>query len=362
MTDGRHLVDRGNRPAWLVLAVCLLLTWLAWGALRQQALHTAEGQFQLHTSNLEADIRERLRQHEQILLGAAGLFDASDTVTRSDWHAYVARLQLERNYPGIQGVGFSQAIAPAQLPAHIAAIRAEGFPQYRVHPPGERALYTAVVYLEPFSGRNLAAFGFDMMSEATRARAMRRAAESGATAISAKVKLVQETHGPAQAGFLMYLPIYHKHLPLTTPAERWRALQGFVYSPYRVNNLMRGILGAGMGAVDFTLYEGAQDSPEARLYASADEPPGAAAARLTSVRSFAAYGETWTVRFQSRPGFEASFDSPLHLVVPLLGGGVSVLLFFLLSSLISRRNQAQEIAQQMTLDIRASEHCSLNII
>lgn len=55
-----------------------------------------------------------------------------------------------------------------------------------------------------------------------------------------------------QAGFLMYLPVYRKHLPLTTPAQRWEALQGFVYSPYRVDDLMKeGMLGASRAHAGF---------------------------------------------------------------------------------------------------------------
>ena len=56
--------------------------------------------------------------------------------------------------------------------------------------------------------------------------------------------LVQETHGTVQAGVLLYVPVYRPHLPTSTPDERMQALLGFVYSPYRVDDLMRGILRA----------------------------------------------------------------------------------------------------------------------
>lgn len=354
----KYLLNRRNRPAWAVLVVCLLLASMAWYGLRMQSMNNAKQQFELQVRDAVESIEDRLRQHEQILLGGVALFDASGTVSRAEWRAYVARLALGENYPGIQGVGFSQIVQPAELPAHIAAIRAEGYPQYTVRPAGERPIYTSIIFLEPFSGRNLAAFGFDMMSEATRANAMRRAAESGKTAITGKVKLVQETQGKAQAGFLMYLPVYRKRQPLTTPAERWKALQGFVYSPYRVNDLMQGILGERVHALDFTIYDGKGEDEAARMYASTDELPAVprtAPPLLSTQRSIHAYGREWTLRLDSRPDFEASVQSWLNMVVPILGGAISVLLFVVISFLISRRERAEELAVQMTGKILSNE-------
>jgi CHASE1-domain containing sensor protein len=97
-----------------------------------------------------------MSNHRQILLGGAGLFEASESVSREDWRHYVQRLDLETNYPGIQGVGFSQIIRPGQLAEFEAAMRSEGFADFSVRPPGSRDLYTSILFLEPFSGRNLA--------------------------------------------------------------------------------------------------------------------------------------------------------------------------------------------------------------
>ncbi|MDD5176379.1 MAG: CHASE domain-containing protein [Sterolibacterium sp.] len=352
------MIDSRNRPAWVVFLFCLSLTLVAWDGLRRQAVKSAEQEFELHVRDVIGSVEERLRQHEQILLGAEGLLVASEAVTRAEWRTYVERLHLKENYSGIQGVGFVQIIRPADLQAHIAAMRAEGFPDYTVYPPGQRSLYTATIYLEPFSGRNLAAFGYDMMSEATRAKAMRMAAESGKTTISGKVRLVQETHGKEQAGFLMYVPVYREHRTPATPEEGWNALQGFVYSPYRVDDLMAGILGKRILMLDFVIFDGEGETDGARMFVSTDERAAGARtapAKMSALRTIQAYGHRWTVRLYSRPEFEASFQSPLNAVIPALGGGISVLLFILVSFLISRRERAEEMAERMTKDIRANQ-------
>ena len=351
---------RANLPAWLLLLGSLLLTLATWQGLRTQSQNSVRQQFELHVRDVVQSIRERLLQHEQILLGGAGLFDASREVSRGAWRDYVKRLNLAEHFPGIQGVGFSQVIPPARLSAHIAAIRAEGFPQYTVRPPGQRDLYTSIIYLEPFTDRNLAAFGFDMYSEATRNKAMRRAAESGGTAISGKVKLVQETHGKTQAGFLMYVPVYRASMPLTTHEERWAALLGFVYSPYRVNDLMRGIMGQRAAKVDFDIFDGDGTNEEARLYTSLDDHPRGTGADTVpplfgASHVIEAYGQRWTVRLSSRPELEASAQSGLHGLVLLLGCGVSVLLFLMVTFLVSRREQAERIARAMTAEMRHNQ-------
>lgn len=343
--------------AWIVLLAALLPVLLAWQGLIEQRQLIADRQFDLLSQEIREAIDERLHDHEQILLGGAGLFDASETVSRQEWHTYVERLRLTENYPGILGVGYSQLVRPDQLAAHVAAVRAEGFPDYRLKPPGERALYTAIVYLEPFSGRNLAAFGYDMFSQEIRRAAMQAAVDTDATTISGKVRLVQETHGKEQAGFLMYVPIYRPGLPLDTAAERWAALRGFVYSPYRVDDLMAGILGKRSLAIDFRIYDGEGTDPDALMYDSVEQhdPEPNPNPSHTGLQRIQAYGRTWTLNLYSRPGFAAETDMATIWLVLGLGIGISLALFAVTRLLLDRRAQALALAEEMTARRQESE-------
>src|ERR1035437_3695226 len=58
----QRLFDRRNRPAWVVLLVCLSLTLVTWYGLRVQAMKSAEQQFELHVRDVVYSIEERLRQ------------------------------------------------------------------------------------------------------------------------------------------------------------------------------------------------------------------------------------------------------------------------------------------------------------
>src|SRR6185312_15091500 len=155
------------------------------------------------------------------LRGGVGLFAATDNqVTRAAWHTYVNTLAIDKNYPGIQGIGFAKQIKAQQLAAHVRAVRSEGFPDYQIKPGGDSEEYTSIIYLEPFDWRNQRAFGFDMFTEPVRREAMITARDTGAPSISGKVTLVQETDQGVQNGFLMYLPVYQGSVLPTTVEER----------------------------------------------------------------------------------------------------------------------------------------------
>ncbi|WP_313526163.1 hybrid sensor histidine kinase/response regulator [Stutzerimonas kunmingensis] len=350
----RQLFSWRNGVAWGMLAFTLLVQLVVWQSLRTNEDRAARQQFQMLGEKVTEAIRKRLRDHEQILLGGAGLFDAVENVSREQWRTYVERLLLPDRYPGIQGVGFSQAIPQAERDAHVARMRAQGYPDYDIHPPGQRELYTSIVFLEPFLRRNLAAFGYDMYSEPTRRRAMQRAARLGETSITGKVTLLQETHGKVQAGVLLYVPVYRPNAPLTTPEQRMQALIGFVYSPYRVEDLMRGILRAADLPLALHIYASPGEEPEHLLYASSEAlEPGSA--RFSQLQQLKLYGQTWTLRMDSRPEFDERFHSNEALVFGL-GLVLSLLVFFLTSSLALRHSRAQALANEMTRHIRQSKH------
>jgi len=343
-----------NGIAWVVLVFTLLVQLVVLQNLRAYENRAAEQQFDMLREKVTEAIRKRLVDHEQILLGGAGLFDAAGHVDREQWRIYVERLRLPDRYPGIQGVGFARAIRPEERPAHVAGIRAEGFPDYDIRPPGQRELYTSIIYLEPFADRNLAAFGYDMYAEPTRHEAMRRAARLGETSITAKVRLMQETHGEVQAGILLYVPVYEPGLPLTTPEQRMQALLGFVYSPYRVDDLMRGILQAANLPLALRIYASPGEQPQ-HLIHSTEEIPEAGTAQYSQVQRLDLYGQIWTLRLDSLPAFEARFHANETLVIGL-GLGLSLLLFFLTSSLALRHSRAKALAEEMTRHIHKSKH------
>jgi PAS domain S-box-containing protein len=315
-----------------------------------------EFEFAGHEINLR--IAERLQAHERILRSGVGLFAVSQSVHRIDWYTFVQTLQIDRQLPGIQGVGYTEVITPRDLASHEQRIRSEGFPQYRVWPPGDRDLYSAIIFLEPFIGRNLRAFGYDMLSEAKRHEAMMRACDENTAALTAKVTLVQETTNNVQAGTLMFHPVYAGGKPVTTAAERRASLQGWVYSPYRMTDLMEGILGGwassfGMN-IRLRVFDGEEIAAEALLYDSQPERPavGGAPQDFTLQKPITCAGRRWTL-LVTQPGLHGEFlRNGSVWRVAAVGTALSLLLAGLLHSLLNTRHSAQRMAQRLTADLQ----------
>ncbi|HZX31410.1 MAG TPA: CHASE domain-containing protein [Rhodocyclaceae bacterium] len=340
--------------AWATLIGCLFLTALTWHGANRDIQRETRTRFEDRVDEIVSAIQARMQAQEQVLLGARGLFDASGEVSREEWRRYVAALQLARNYPGIRGLGFAQYLLPEQLKGHIRQVRAEGFPDYDVRPPGARKEYTAIVFIEPFDWRNLRAFGFDMFTEPIRRAAMEAARDTGNAALSGKVVLVQETEKDIQSGFLMYLPVYRHGQPANTPEQRRKALQGYVYSPFRANDLMAGILGSSLPDVALRIYDG-NDTGEADLmYDSHDTGNPPTAPRLSEVRHIAVAGRPWTVRVDALPAFTSGTSYGRPRIILTTGTVISLLLFMVVWSLATLRRRATVLAEDMTAALRES--------
>ncbi|MFN0262266.1 CHASE domain-containing protein [Tepidamorphus sp. 3E244] len=339
--------------AWVVFAISLMITAGAWMVAEDFVQRSAEQRFAFETEDIRTAIFKRLQDQEEALIAGVGLFAASQTVTRADWRQFVKALNVDKYYTGLQGFGFSRVIQPDELADHEKAVRGEGFPMYEVRPKGERDVYTSIEFIEPFDWRNRRAFGFDMFSEPSRRAAMERARDTGEAAVTSAVTLVQETDENVQLGFLMYLPVYKRFRPLTTVEERRAALLGYVYSPFRMNDLMSGILGAGNASIDFDIYDGTSTEGGLQLYStdSISEPDGGES-QFQRTLSFAAGGHDWTLSFHAHPGYLSMAEEAQPMVIAAGGLLIDVLVFVVISTLGRRHAREFSRANRMTASFR----------
>lgn len=333
------LLDR-SAAAWLILALGLVVTLGLWQYFNQQFAERARDRFSHRTEAARQLLVSRMQAHAQILRGAAGLFAASEHVSRTQWRDYIATLGLDQSLPGIQGTGFTLMIPASRLAEHVAQLRAEGFADYSVHPPGARDLYSSIVFLEPFTDRNVRAFGYDMYSEPVRHEAMARARDTGLPALSGKVTLVQEYGPEVQAGFLIYLPIYAHGAALETVEARRAALLGFVYSPFRAHDIMNSIFAGRVTDAEIELFDGVPTADNL-LYASTQR---AADARFVVDHALEINGHAWLVRLSSSAAFEREQDSAEPELILFGGTALSLLLFALLKINARHRRRMQRAA------------------
>lgn len=337
-------IFHGEVAAWVVLAVSLSLTVIAWMASRHYVGVHAQDNFNFAVEDARQKITRRMLEYEQVLRGGTAMFEGSDRVTRTDWQHYVSTLQLDHYYPGIQGMGYASMLQPDQVMTHEKEIRAEGFPEFVIHPAGDRERYSSIDYLEPFDWRNRRAFGYDMFSEPIRHEAMLLAMNTGKPAVSGRVVLLQETSRDVQAGFLMYLPVYRRDMPTATDADRRAAIMGFVYSPFRMKDLMQGILGATPGNLSFEIYDSDAMTEQQLMYRSKSLEPEKTKTppQYIAHTTISLPGHTWYVHFHSTDTFEQDLSSTQPSLIGAGGVAVDILLFSILLSLSAQKKRIAE--------------------
>jgi diguanylate cyclase (GGDEF)-like protein/PAS domain S-box-containing protein len=344
-TDKHNLFERSlSQPtiAALTFAFFISLTLIGWSIVKDLEEKNDNARFDNAIVEAIHKIEHHFLGYEQVLKGAMGFLLASDSVSREAWRTYVDALRINDKYPGILGVGFAKNISPSELADHIEEVRAEGFPDYKVWPENIQQKYVPIVYLEPFSGRNLRAHGYDMYSDAVRRAALFRARDTGETTLSAKVKLVQETGDDVQAGVLMYVPYYGTANLPGMLEERRASLVGYVHATFRMDDFVRAVFRTELNILDLRIFTGEAREENSLLFDSKKHRPGppgtSGTPEFKRVIPISMYGQTWTIEASSRPAFEKAIESYEPFLV-LLGGILVSILTAMVSFVLSANKE-----------------------
>jgi PAS domain S-box-containing protein len=178
--------------------------------------------------------------------------------------------------------------------------------------------------------------------------------------LTGKVMLVQENDKNIQAGVLMYVPVFQFGMPVNTTEQRRAAIKGWVYSPYRMNDLMEAILGYWdmdkTRRIRLQIYDDQAATANSLLFDSQQKDSIVAdifASRTLSL-PYSFNGKEWTLIFSQSEVSSTAFDSEVLIV--LIGGiAISLLLFGLFQSLLNTKIRAKKIAEKLTAEIKERE-------
>ena len=359
---GKPKRSRGfeNRPSrnsrallpYFILALGLSFTFLVSFYFSHLAEAQDQSRFRNSVQAIDGRIRARIQTSIALLRAGTGLFAASKTVEPDDFTHFVTQLELQKNYPGIQGIGFSLKLRPEEIPALVANMRRAGLQDFKIWPDYKRDEYHAIIYLQPQGHGNEAAIGYDMFTDPVRRAAMERALETGTPTASGRVVLVQEREGgKKQLGFLIYAPVYRNSAPISTDIERRQAIQGFVYSPFSAEDFLGSVIADKAYPIDFKVYDGSEVGPdELLLYISTASVPSSPPHFTTALTQNVA-GRTWTVTYATNASFE--LGSSRALLPYMLAAGVLLsLLFFAVTRL---QVHARSAAERSAAEVKESE-------
>jgi len=347
---------KGLLPALIVLLLALAAAGLSWLLVKRDVMMSERAQFASEASEVRDGVADAMRTYETVLRAGIGIFKAQGDLSAAQWRTIVKSLELQTSFPGFQGLGYSAVVHKDQIEALEAAQRRQGNSTFTVHPRGAQEYYTVIMFLEPDDWRNRRALGFDMFSEPVRRAAMERARDTGAAALSGKVKLRQETHDEVQAGTLMYLPIYSGETDPATLEGRRARLTGFMYGAFRMTDLLGSVLQvqtpAQLSAFSITIYDGTAGDPSARLFASTPREQASVSSPFKVRYPLEIGGQAWIIDIAANQPISTSIDRNKPLLVLIAGLIIACLVAGITASLALSRDRLESAQRVLAAEVK----------
>jgi signal transduction histidine kinase/ActR/RegA family two-component response regulator len=338
---------------WLVLLSGLSVTAAAAVYVEVTARAQSRVRFGAAVQDVTSALDVRLENDIALLRAGSALFATSGGVSRQEFQRFAEQLELHERFRGVQAVGFSRRVRASERRGLERDMRRLGLPDFHVWPAEPiDGLHDTIVYIEPLDVRNRRALGFNMFSEEVRRAAMLAAARQARPVASGRVTLVQEGDDKLrQAGFLVFMPVYRGGSIPDAPAERVSALEGFVYSPFRIGDLVDSVLDAQQRArLLVQIYDGSAISDASLLFDSARGVVTPTLPDLTRIEPLDIQGRRWTMVIAAQP----SFQQTNRLAVPALVA-IGVIVSAALFVLTRAEAGARAFAEASAAELRRSE-------
>jgi signal transduction histidine kinase len=369
--------------AYAVLLVALVLTLLAYHYVRQDVEDAARYRFSETVLAARGAIENQMGSYVDAMFGARALFYASDSVEMEEWSGYANGINLTERYEGMRVLGYAKRVEPEDRDEFAEELSQTfdgmSLSEPELRPEGERSVYFPMTFVEPFDEVNQRLVGYDVYSNPAYQAVMDRARDTGKAEATRKAYVLTEAPSGSRAdlalspGFVVYLPVYSEGEPISTVAQRRRALQGFVVGSLEAEGLLRGTLETfDPSSIDFEVYDGEDLTPKNLLYdedgvlrageAQATTTPigemireatglpigeSEALPRLSDSGQLNMSGQEWEVYFEALPEFRTDNESNLPLFVLLSGLAVSLLLFGVTYLLVRSRLRAELASQEL---------------
>ncbi|MEO7495070.1 MAG: CHASE domain-containing protein [Massilia sp.] len=315
-------------------------------------------------------INGSVKSFTDVLRGTASLFQSTGTLTHDQFRVYVKGLSLEENFPGLETINFAMNFKQGERRAverkmdELLGHTAKGYPVFAIEPPGDRAEYTTLTYIEPIQSWSNK-FGMDLHARTPVAIALGEARDTGKVQTSGYPVQLR----PGMMGLGMRLPVYRSGMPTDTVAERRAAYVGSVGIGFSVERMVQRIVdGMRLKGIRLTLSAiGPVPAPpgapvvlkRAVLFDSLGlkAPPPRLDSKMQHIALPISFnGRTWNADFSIRKvDLYTGFDLYVPWLAMLAGCLSTMLLYALFHTLSSSRQRAVLLAQEMTKELRASE-------
>jgi diguanylate cyclase (GGDEF)-like protein len=324
---------------WLIVSLSLCLTLFAWYVSKQQVEERTQQTFNRQSQQIVSLVRERLAKYADTLWGGVAYLSAvQGEFSHKDWALYSQSLQLQKKYPGINGIGVIYAMPSSDL-KRFEQIQQKTRPDFKVYPAHQEKISWPITYVAPLA-TNRAAVGLDMAHEANRFTAAKKAAKTGTAQMTGPIVLVQDKE--KTPGFLLYVPFYDTG---KTTVQQKKFI-GLVYAPFIVKNLMDGAIAQRNRLVDIAISDHGES-----LF---NEIPGSAHGQDKKERVYhkiihqIIYGRTWSFNIVANAQFYKTTANSQPAVILTTGIVIDTLLLLLFIALARSNRKSINYANEVT--------------
>ncbi len=313
-------------------------------------------------------VYDRINSYQLVMQMARGLFRSNESITRSQWHQFVASLDW-LSVPGALGLGYVERVQRSAIDDFVARVRSDGQPDFQVaggSDPLPDFIY-ATRFIEP-SDFNKNLIGFDFASDTTLRHAAEWAVNQGGITVTDNViHLPQDKRD--RPGLMFMAPVYRNDADPYTFEERQLAIQGWIAMPIVMAETMAGTLDDVKGVLDVRVYLGSRPDPARLLFDTAALLPRSDGAQPavpgddgTSLsfrrqRTLAFAGQSLLLEFTAYSVLDSA-ERFMPLIV-LVGGIAGALLTgAVVWSIGAARSKAELLAAGMTHDLRIAKEAA----
>ena len=142
--ETRRESSRLLQVSWVVLFVCVALSVWTWREASLRLQNEADAAFDEQTRSFTQHLHQLIDHHLDVLVSFQAMFRVTGELNEQTFQAHYKTLNAQQEYPALLAVQYAPRIAQADKLAFEARTRAdrslqrEGYPDFRVHPPGER--------------------------------------------------------------------------------------------------------------------------------------------------------------------------------------------------------------------------------
>lgn len=332
MNNLRNIFIR-TKSYWYVLIFSLLITGIISHLFFLETKTQAYKDFNSEINLLETSLDNKLVMYEQILKGVKGIFTASDSMDRKSWDTYMEEIDFKQNFSALKWIGFAEIMEDKTTKNSK-----------------EKSVYTKYIYPHNAHTENL--LSYDLSANKIVMDAINKARISGQAVTSNRIFLNEK-----EDLSLMIMPLHNYK-------DNKKQTEGYIYTPFANNYSLNRILNPFRKKVGISIYEGKEINSYKLLYKNFHSPNQNFSIlneclknlfNFTMVKHYMSYGKDYTIVYNSLIDETVETYGFKWLLMLLIGISFSLLLFFVVRSLVLTNLMATELAKEMTKEINKNK-------